>query len=219
MENIMETKSNVILVDISKIREISIIKAEILGYPINLSLPLLDSVKQVRSISDIVDRLLAMHCVAATVYGFDGKLALKWYKKESVNNMLTSSENRFLSTMAGDKQQFMLQIEGLWALAWALGIIDALDFSLPCSSTFVTLLPDLKKNETSKILRNRVKLRSVDEILKSLDLAYCCHWGVIEANLRGETVGKVAPYVIIERCHALEWIVYNEDWEKIELNT
>jgi hypothetical protein len=205
--------------DARKIRDISIETASQLGYPTNVSLPLLGPVEQIRPLNDVVARLLAMHCAAAAAYGFGGPRALAWYRRESPRNLLTRSETSFLSTGTGDRRQFMLQVEGMWALAWCLRLIETLCFSEACSTTFVTVLPDLKRDEASDELRSRVELRPLEDVVQALDLAYCLHWGATDAALRGHAMGAIESHVIVDRRRALEWVVTDEDWESIQLDT
>jgi hypothetical protein len=202
------------------IRRQSLSIAASLGYEANNSLPLLEEPKRLRSTDVIVDRLLAMLCVAATAYGFDNLKASNWIKREAATDQLMKAERSFLATRFGDKNQFMRQIEGMWALAWAIGIVPELDFASPCSQEFVTLLPNLKADTSAAEFRSKSSVRPTAEILGALDLAYCIHWAIRNAELGGKNVpGKLAAWVVIERRRALEWLLSDNSWQDVEMDT
>jgi uncharacterized protein DUF4272 len=112
------------------------------------------------------------------------------------------------------------QIEGIWALTWAIGHIPNLDFAQRCSDDFVLKLPDLKGNKSAATFREAARLRPVVELIGACDLAYCLHWGIDHAQLNRQPVpGKDEPYVIIERRRALEWLFSDEDWDDVPMDT
>lgn len=190
------------------------------GYPINESLPLLDIPDHIKSTDEIIRRLLSLHVVAACAYGFDRNNAREWIKQENIYECLTDSEKNFIEKGGGDANQFKVQVEGMWALAWGLNLIPNLDFTKHCDNKFVMLLPNLKILENSYALRSRAKFRSSEEILKNCDLAYCLHWGIRQSELyHGKCPGNVQPYVVIERRRALEWLINPDDWVDILLDT
>jgi hypothetical protein len=208
------------MIDFAIIRVRSLEIARELGYPVNESLPLLDQSTVVRSHDDIVDRLLAMLCVAACAYGFDNHKAIDWLSREAKVDLLTDAERRYLNAKAGDRRLFMVQIEGMWALAWSINAVPALDFGKPCAQDFVSRLPDLKGDKSSRPFRVDAELRPVSEIIAATDLAYCLHWAIRDSQLRDAKIpGKVEAYVVVERRRALEWLLTDEGWEDIELDT
>lgn len=202
------------------IREQSLKTVSRLGYEVNKALPLLDEVQNTRTADEAVKRLLCLHAAAACAYGFDRVKAKMWLEQENVLGDLTASERHFIDGDNGDPSRFKIQIEGMWALAWALGIAPHLDFGKDCDSMLVMALPNLKTREKSDALRLKVKTRTVDEIIAVCDLAYCLHWAVRQAQLTGGKLpGKVQPYVIEERRRALEWLLSNDAWDEISLDT
>jgi hypothetical protein len=205
--------------DVKEIRERSISKAKELGYPINENLPLLEDIELARSLAEAIDRCLAMQVVAACAYGFSREQGITWLKQET-QLKLTEAEHAFLESGFGDRRKFMFQIEGLYALAWGISIVQDLNFSRPCPQDLVTRFPDIKKQESSNSFRESADFRSTDELRKALDLAYCLHWAVRQASLDNRSVpGKVESYVIVERRRALEWLFDEQDWEFISLDT
>jgi hypothetical protein len=162
-----------------------------------------------------------LYAAIAVSYGFDGTRALAWLRAEGVDAELTAVERGFLSGQyPKEKQALQDLVEALWALTWALGIGGRMDFARPCPDDFVDLFPDVKKDEPAAGFRSRASLRKTEEIAQALDLAYCLHWALREAELRGKRIpGKVHPYVVIERRRALEWILSDEAWDEITLDT
>lgn len=208
------------MIDYSDVRKKSLAAAKQLGYPVNGALPLLDQLAVVRTADEVVDRILAMLCTAASAYGFDNQKATAWLGREAKVDLLTDAERGHLRTKAGDRRSFTIQIEGMWALAWSIHSVPTLDFGEPCPQDFVTRLPDLKGNGSSREFRDTANVRQASEIISACDLAYCLHWAIRDAQLRNVKVpGKVEDYVVVERRRALEWLLADEPWEGISLDT
>lgn len=209
------------IMEASKLRANSLRIANDLGYVSNEHLPLLDYQKVVRSVDETVDRLLGMYCVAAVAYGFDRQRATDWLCSNVRNESLTSGERKFLETGNGALQDYKFQIEGIWTLYWTCGLAGReFSFGTQCPQDFVTRLPDLKENENAQQFRSRAALRDVVDIVQMADTAYCIHWAIRHASLSGRTNANPVPeYVIRERRHALDWLVENEDWENVSLDT
>jgi hypothetical protein len=191
-----------------------------LGLEVNEALPLLDCPAVARSIDQIFRRLLCLHTLAAVAFGFDKQKALAWVNSEGIFSDFTDDENVVLQSGKKVPSQFKFQIEGMWALAWALGLIPAIDFLKPCDQTFAALLPDLISAESSLNLRAKISLRPIEQQYEMCDLAYCLHWAVRERELKGFGVPfDLASYVIPERRRALEWLICDEPWNEIALDT
>ena len=169
-----------------EIRGQSIEIAASLGYATNPALPLPEGTECSRTGSEIVDRLLALHAVAATALGFERERARAWLTKERVWEALPRQERRFIDEGTGHHHRFATAVEAMWALAWALGLIEHLDFSLGCDDQFVRKMPDLKVGQSSESLRTKIHLRPRDELLSACDLAYCLHWAIREAEIAGK---------------------------------
>ena len=207
-------------VDTSAIRKQSLCVVSEFGYAVNPELPLLDESMTLRCKDDLVDRALAMHCVAACAVGFDRAPARAWYEHERLNDFLTPDEMGFLSSDEEGMPCFLYQIEGIWALVWCFQLVGFLDFRIACSDDLATLLPDLRKGEPSRKFRGKARMRTKEEIMEALDLAYCLHWALVDANIRHRPLpASVKPHIIIERRRALEWTLSDESWDSISLDT
>ena len=208
------------MIDYLSMRKSSLAVAARLGYQVSEALPLLDESVFARTNDEVVDRVLAMLCVAACAYGFNNQKAQNWLVRETKVDLLTDAERRFLQSNTGDRQRFTVQIEGMWALAWGIKLVPTLDFEAPCPQNFVTLLPDLKGNVSSNSFREIAKVRPASEIASACDLAYCLHWAIRDLQRRNaKAPSNVEEYVIVERRRALEWLLIDEQWNEIILDT
>jgi hypothetical protein len=203
-----------------KIRERSIFIAKRFNVNVPKTLPLLDEPNYLRNSNEIIKRIMAMNVAAAVASGFNNKKAKELVKAEKLLNYLTTSEHDYIYKNVGLKLEFQLQIEAIWALCWAAGIVKDMDFSKECANDFVTLLPNLNINETSVLFSSKVKIRPMTEIIQECDLAYCLHWAIKESNLYGKLkVRGIKDYIVIERRKALEWLICDCKWEEISLDT
>lgn len=205
----------------SDVRANSMRAAQELGYATNDQLPLLDNKEVLRSVNEVVDRLLGMYCVAAAAYGFNRESAVNWLNANVAWEPLTPDERQFLLTGKGPIQEYKFQIEGIWALYWACGLAGSeFSFGSQCPQNFVTRLPDLKTNQDVQPIRARAALRDVSQVFQMADTAYCIHWAQRQSVLVGQVNRHAIPeYVIRERRHALDWLLEGEDWDKIALDT
>jgi hypothetical protein len=204
----------------AEIRSRSLLIASQAGIAIPSTLPLLDLDAQPRSQAAIVDRLLALHAVAAASYGFDKAKAIEWLKRERLTPAQAETERQFLEHTKGDPLAFRFQVEGMWALAWALNLVGTLNFWSECDDNFVALMPNLLKMEDATAVRAKASLRSRPELCAALDLAYCLHWAIRQAQLEGaEPPDGLTPDIVVERRRALEWLLSAEPWDAVSLDT
>lgn len=97
------------------------------GLSVPASLPTLDIVN-LRSSGDILDRPFCLNAVSAASYGFEAAKALSWLRQEQLDEQLTQPERSFLEEGQGDRDVFKVQVEGMWALAWAVNIVPEINF-------------------------------------------------------------------------------------------
>ncbi|MBO9500867.1 DUF4272 domain-containing protein [Brevundimonas sp. A19_0] len=206
--------------DQEKTRRYSTRIAKAHGLDILPSLPFLDEPSLVSDAKSVVDRLLCLNAICAAAYGFPVERAQAWLDGEGLQPALTAEERAFLSG-SNVRELFQTQVEGAWALAWALRLVPTLDPWVGADDGFVRLLPNLKTNESSRRIRDlAATLRATDEILAALDLSYCLHWGVRQATVAGlPTPAGLIEYVVVERRRALEWLFSDEEWDDLTLDT
>ncbi|MFG0293753.1 MAG: DUF4272 domain-containing protein [Phycisphaerales bacterium JB050] len=194
-----------------------------LGYAINPHLPTLDSPTSARSLTEATDRLLCLTAVVASAYGFPKNDAKRWLSEHGLDSALAESEREFLASESDTdevKSQFRWQVETIWAMSWGLQLVRKLNFAKECSDKLVKLLPDPREFAPLDEFSNRCKLRSVTELLRATDLAYCLHWSIMQAYLNGKAApGRVPPLVVVERRRALEWLISEDDWDEVCMDT
>lgn len=189
------------------------------GIEIPDHLPLLDPVR-LRDRRTVTDRALCLHAVLHMAHGWDIRLAKAWLQQEGLIDALTPVESDLLRTGEGDKFYFKSEVEALWALMWALGLAEELDPWKICADNLARRLPDVDARQSSESFRASTKLRSPDEVLGALDLAYCTHWAVRQAQLDGKRApANLDPLTVEERRHALEWLAAESDWDEPSMDT
>lgn len=206
--------------DAQHIRTASMEAARLLGIYVDTTLPFFTKPLRLRTLEEIVARLLAMHAVAASASGVTRSRALRWLEREYLAHFLTKEEARYMYEYVGPVDKFQWQVEGMWALAWALGIVKDLDFGKDCSSHFAAMLPNLTEMESANRFRARVSVRDLDEIIAMRELAYCLHSGMRTIAQYGERPPRrLKSYVVVERRRALEWLLSDEGWNEVKLDT
>ena len=202
------------------LRERSLGAARKLKFPINESLPLLDPIKSVRTVDEVVDRLLCLHVCAACASGLDLDEGQVWLKKEGLFDKLTQYELEFLTPNPLPTALFLYRIEAIWALAWIVSLVPQLDFTKGCRDDFVEMMPELLTQESSLTFREKARLRQIGEVAAACDLAHCLHWGIRQAAITGQKQpGRVHEYVVEERRRALDWFISDEPWQEWHLDT
>jgi hypothetical protein len=201
------------------IRQLSLEHAKNIGCEVYSDLPLIENIAVCRTVDQVVDRILAMFVVAATVYGFPRGRAKEWLDREQEEDLTTQPERRFLDTGIGDTQQFASQIEGIWALYWSIFSGVNMDFSTTCPDNFVQMLPDIKASAHTKTFRHSAMIRPDIEISSQCDLAYLLHHAMVTTSLRQQHDWSIKPYIVVERRRALEWLISTNPWEDITLDT
>lgn len=204
----------------AKIREISIEKLSSFKIQTNSKLPLLDTYMKLRDETDIQNRLLCLEIAVACSHGFPKSKGITWLQNENLLDYMTKFESLFLLKDQVYPQFFIKQIEGMWALAWGLSLADHLDINKECDDNFVDVFPDIQKDEISIHFKNSCKLRSIEEIVSMCDLYYCLHWASRQAELEQKQLSLVLSSIDIkERRRALEWMLCDEEWDKVQLDT
>lgn len=205
-----------------RLRKDSLSRVESLGYVANRRLPLLDAGTQVmRGAEQVAIRMLAIYCTVAVANGVSPQLALEWVSNEGLLTELTPDELSYLTNpLEKEKARYRAQEEALLALAWASSFHDHLDYSKYCDSRLARFFPRPSKGDASRPFITRAKLRPEDEVVAALDMGYCLHAAVVDEEMNKQTkTHDVEPYVIVERRRALEWLVSDDNWGAVSLDT
>jgi hypothetical protein len=173
-----------------------------------------------RPADEILDRIICLNAVAAVAYGFSREHASAWLSREQLFANLTEDERLFISKGVGDADTFKIQVEGIWALSWIVGIVKEIDFWRECDPHFVTLLPNLKSAESSSGFRARARVRDNAAVGAEADLAYCLHWTIREADIHGAPVpAGITPYIVTQRRRAFDWAIGDSAWDEVSDDT
>jgi len=208
------------VIDGRKLRDGSLAAAANLGFPTNPDLPLTESETALRPLDEIVDRVLVLSAMIGATLRFGTERARAYLAQENLLHVISPGEQAYLDGDDSEEQFIGGHVEGINALLWALGFVQKIPFDQECSDELVYLLPDMKSSAPSAPFREAASLRPLAEVLAADDLAYCLHWALRESQLSGRPLpGKVRPYVIVERRRALDWMLSNEDWDDLALDT
>lgn len=180
-----------------------------------------------RPSAEVIERALVLNVRINLSLGMPSEIAREWLTANGLIHCLTQLESQLVEGAVQSDDREQLQVEGLWALGWALGLIPEMDHRVYCGDQLAALLPDLRTQETSQEWRARVKLipRSIDEIWNELDLLYAMTWAAANANLSGAPApGAIHQYVLWERRRALEFLrvednLGHEHWDNVDLST
>ena len=193
-----------------EVRERSRKLARRLGYgkpPADVPPP---TVGALRPADEIVDRAFVLNVVLSCAYGLPAEVALDWLGAEGLREQVTDGEHEFLVDVAeGLRVQELarrLEVESLYALLWALSVVDELDFDRGAGDV-TRYVPDIASGETGDVLRATAVRRDADELYAAFDLATVLASALGDEDLRvGLSPGEVEPYVVWERRRALAWI-------------
>ena len=169
------------------------------------------TVGRLRSTEEILERALVLNVVISAAYGLPTLEALDWLRTEGLLDHVTDDEREFLADASEgihvEELARKLQVESLFALLWAVSLIDDLDFDRGCGDEVTRVMPDIQAGDDSRELRAVATLRAADELYAALDLATVLASAIGDEELQlGLSPGDVEPYVVWERKRALEWI-------------
>lgn len=204
----------------ARTRSLDVLKK--LGYRISPSLPLLDGAICRDKVS-VSNRLLTLFAVVALSYGWKSRQRLisDWLQSEELVGNLTPLEAEFVVDAGEHVPTMQWRLETLLALAWACKMTDTslLD---PMPDDLVAWFPSVQKAEPTAEFVKRIELRSNIELLSELDLMYCLASAKTDLHLHGEVdANRNSPdlYTVQQRRHALEWLLFEVEWEDVELDT
>ncbi len=148
----------------------------------------------------------------------------KWIDKNGLSNELSPMESSILNSSMNKLTQeedgyLYWSLEALWALVWAMNLIEDLPFNKPVGNELAHLSPNIQLNETGSKYLDNMRLRHLCSLYDMRDLYYRLHWWVNNASKLGESTGDVNFDIILERRKALEWILNRTyQWDNVNLN-
>jgi len=144
-------------------------------------------------------------------------------KRPAAFRGLTPNEASFLDAAAPEQQQivnFTWRYEALFLLQWVLGLAAKLPH--PSKVCDVPAVARTMLDTSEEDFLAKAAVRPTATVLDALDLHFRLHWAVRQARLDGKDgVNGIDPGVILERHHALNWLVRfeNADWDDVDTPT
>ncbi len=142
----------------------------------------------------------------------------KLLDKYNVKDIMTKEECDLFEKGNRDVAvQISWQFEGCAILLWALGLLEQISYP----DTLVN--PDeitsiISSSDSYNDFVQKCDFRSVEEILDLADLTYRYNWYCVDAQIEGEEP-KINSEVVVERYRALKWLLTDEKWDKVDVNT
>jgi Domain of unknown function (DUF4272) len=144
-----------------------------------------------------------------------------WASKNNVLGELHERELLFLkqgNPMHEENIFFRAQEEALWILCWAIGLVGEIHLNKPCDQSLARTSPGPFRNRS--LAESDIALRSVAEIVQLDDTLYVMDNLLIGQHLRGEPTERSLPhYVVRYRRYATQWLVSDENYYDVSLDT
>lgn len=206
-----------------KNRSIQRLKGE--GVPTIDHLPVIEDSSQVRprTKEEVCNRAIALCVVSVKGEGLDQETINSLVEGLEIQDHLTPNERSFIedeSPTEHDKIQFVWRYECYWVMLWALGYID--EPGKPESICDVPHAVTFLHGKSRAEFIDKAELRSIEEILDQADLIYRYHWAVVDARVNnGESPAGLDSGVVMERHHALNWLIryMDQEWDNVSTDT
>ncbi|MEF2966285.1 DUF4272 domain-containing protein [Paenibacillus sp. M1] len=145
-------------------------------------------------------------------------------KKFGVSDELTGFESDLLEAAEPDRQaavNLVWQYEAYWALLWALGLLETLDFpNRTCDCDFA--IKTVSSCRSFAEFLDKTAMRRPEHILDEADKIYRLHWACVNARIQGQPApAGLNESVVMERRRALFWMLGHRDeaWDDISMDT
>jgi len=212
-----------------KRRSIEILRTQ--GIPYIEELPVIESSYEVtgKTLEEIAKRAIVL-CIscnfASDILSNKKKRYLKDSKKFflklldtfNVKDAMTKEEKELFDKM--DKElaiQISWQLEGYLILLWTLGLIDEIEFpDVLVDPDSVTSL--VSSCSSYKEFLEQCQLRDVEDVLDLADLTYRYNWYCVESRINDDEP-IINPEIVMERHRALNWLLSDDEWDNVEIET
>lgn len=142
----------------------------------------------------------------------------KLLDKYNVKDIMTKEERELFEKGNHDVAvQISWQFEGCAILLWALGLLEHISYpdTLVNPDEITSIISSC--NNYSEFVQ-KCAFRPVEEILDLADLTYRYNWYCVDAQIEGEEP-KINSEIVVERYRALKWLLTDEKWDKVDINT
>jgi Domain of unknown function (DUF4272) len=206
-----------------KDRSIAILKAENVPFINHLRLIETEADSTRRATDQVATRAMALCIVAVKGEGVEQEVIDSLIKEYQLESAFTPKEQEFIfdpDPTQHDRIQFAWRYECYYVMLWALGYISKLErpdtiCDVPTAVSF------LRDNGREGFLK-KAELRSQAEILDAADLIYRYHWAVVDARInRRKTPAGLDGGIVMERHHALNWLMgyMDQEWDDLSTDT
>lgn len=195
------------------------------GIAINRALPCLETEAETtrRPVEAVASRAIGLCLVATRAERPPPELFGRIVDNYGARADFTPNELAFIDDPEPadrDCIQFSWRYEGYWVMLWALGYVESL--AAPTGQCDLQIaIPMLQQRSRGDFIAD-AELRSQAEILDAADLTYRYHWAVRDASINpGTAIGELDAAVVIERHHALNWLIVfgNQPWDNVTTDT
>jgi hypothetical protein len=190
---------------------------------------------------DTMRRVAVLWAVKLRADGYTQDEVLGLIEQENLWDIVSARERTFLekeSPTAEDCEDFTWRLESIWALLWALGYVEQLDWpSRQCDVPAVIEI--FGKLDADAEFITAATLRPVAELLDARDLIMRIHWAIRDAylhrqqmipedlNWSGESelvhLSECEGVIVVEERHrALSWLLdadEAQDWDHVDTST
>jgi len=206
-----------------KQRSEAILRAE--GVPFLPTLPVVENetTLNLRYVEAVAWRAQALCLVALKGEGLEQDKILRFLREYELYSALTPKERKFIydeTPLDHDRIQFAWRYECYWVLLWALSYVD--DLGRPDHICDVPMAVKIMFQRSACEFIRDAQLRTSGEILDVVDVIYRYDWACVEARLKGrEAPAGLDSGVVMERHHALNWLVgyMDQEWDDVTTDT
>ncbi|MCM3039440.1 DUF4272 domain-containing protein [Paenibacillus motobuensis] len=145
-------------------------------------------------------------------------------QKFGVEEQLTNKERELLQDENPTNQaaiNITWQYEAYWALIWALGLVEKLDFpDQVCDCDYAIKV--VSECDSFDDFYRKTSMRSQEEILDEADRIYRLHWACVDSRIHGqEAPAGMNESIVMERRRGLFWMIgrFGEGWDDISMDT
>jgi hypothetical protein len=196
-----------------------------------MGLPVLDSLPVVEEETSITPRTakeIAQRCIAVSICALKGEsndqeFTNKIIKQFSASTFFSPKEKVFIENKDATKQElanYGWQYERVHILLWALGYVDTIKPSNEMCDV-AKEMGILKNCKTFDGFLAGAKPRPMSEILDCADLYYRIHWATTEGRLKKTKLSAADDEIVMERHHALNWLIryMQQEWDDVTTDT
>lgn len=200
-------------------------KLKALDVPLNVHLPRTESEAEmtVRTKEEIIDRIIPLTIVAAKALEAPPEKMDEFIDRFNARPFFTEEEQAFIAKEGlepQDQTKFSWRLEAILPLLWSVNLVSDLDVPGDiCDPEFVF---NRVLQHTKQELLDQAELQPISAIADQIDFIYRAHWAVRDAQINEmEPPAALNADVVMERHHALNWLVHylDQEWDDVTTDT